>query len=61
MGDKTSSEHDENRDLRDNPATSRRDTNAESAAQQPERADTAGPHTVKPGVGAQAPGQTTRQ
>lgn len=60
MGDKTSHEN-EKRDLRDKPATSLRDTDAESVTEKPQRADTAGPHTVKPGVGAQAPCQTTRQ
>lgn len=59
MGDKPSSDN-KKHDLRDQPATSLRDTNTESP-QQPESPDSGGPHTVKPGVGAQAPGQTTRQ
>ncbi|HEY1963086.1 MAG TPA: hypothetical protein VGG69_11755 [Rhizomicrobium sp.] len=60
MGDKTSAEKNK-RDLRDAPATSLRDTDTESPIENPERAEGGGPHTVKPGVGAQAPGQTTRQ
>jgi hypothetical protein len=59
MGDKTPLEN-KKHDLRDAPATSLRDTNTESPAQ-PEQPNGNGPHTVKPGVGAQAPGQTTRQ
>jgi hypothetical protein len=58
MGDTPSSDNNKH-DLRDKPSTSLRDTNTESP-QQPEPADSGGPHTVKPGVGAQAPGQTTR-
>ena len=60
MRDKATTEHDK-RDLRDKPGTSLRDTDVESSSQQPERADGAGPKVVKPGTGAQAPGQTTRQ
>jgi hypothetical protein len=47
-------------DLRDAPPTSLRDTERDAPTQDPQRTDR-GPHTVKPGVGAQAPGQTTRQ
>lgn len=47
-------------DLRKAPPTSLRNTDRESPTQDPAR-DESGPHTVKPGVGAQAPGQTTRQ
>jgi hypothetical protein len=60
MGDNTPSEK-KKRDLRDRPATSLRDTDTESPTENPARAGDGGPHTVKPGVGAQAPGQTTRQ
>jgi hypothetical protein len=59
MGDKTSSE--KKHDLRDKPSASLRDTNTESPTQEPDRANSGGPDIVKPGVGAQAPGQTTRQ
>ena len=59
MGDKLSPEQ-KKQDLRDKPATSLRDTKAASPSQ-PEGSESEGPHTVKPGVGAQAPGQTARQ
>lgn len=43
------------------PATSLRDTNVQSPAQPSKPEDPATDlHTVKPGVGAQAEGQTTR-
>lgn len=60
MGDLRKDTENKKADLRDQPATSLRDTNQEAPLQQPQRTDS-GPHTVKPGVGAQAEGQTTRQ
>jgi acylglycerol lipase len=55
-------------DLRDKPAASLRDTNVESPAQDPQhenssdpRRPRSGPDIVKPGVGGQATGQTSRQ
>lgn len=47
-------------DLRKGPPTSLRNTDRESPTQDSAREDS-GPQTVKPGVGAQARGQTTRQ
>ncbi len=47
-------------DLRNAPPTSLRNTERESPTQDPPRVES-GPHTVKPGVGAQARGQTTRE
>ena len=57
------------RDLRDQPSTSLRDTNVESALQDPEeeksgdlRRPRSGPDIVKPGPGGQqAPGQTSHE
>ena len=60
MGDKTPFEN-KKHDLRDKPSTSLRDTDIESPTQEPERVGGGGPQTVKPGVGAQATGQTTRE
>jgi hypothetical protein len=55
-------------DLRDNPPTSLRDTNLQSTAEDPQRDNSSDPRRprsepdiVKPGVGSQATGQTTRQ
>ena len=55
-------------DLRDKPATSLRDTNVQSPVQDPQHENSSdpqrvrsGPDIVKPGVGSQATGQTTRQ
>ena len=55
-------------DLRDEPSTSLRDTNVQSPVQDPQhenssdpRRPRSGPEIVKPGVGGQATGQTTRQ
>ena len=47
-------------DLRNTPPTSLRNTERESPTQGPARVE-GGLHTVKPGVGAQARGQTTRE
>jgi hypothetical protein len=56
------------KDLRDLPATSLRDTNVQSPVQDPQgenssdqRRPRSGPDIVKPGVGGQATGQTSRQ
>ena len=55
-------------DLRDKPATSLRDTDVQSSVQDPQRENSSdpqrvrsGPDIVKPGVGSQATGQTSRQ
>jgi hypothetical protein len=62
--------HDSSRkpDLRDNPPTSLKNTNVQSTVQDPQsenssdpRRPRSGPDIVKPGVGSQATGQTTRQ
>ena len=55
-------------DLRDKPATSLKDTDVQSPVQDPQRDNSSdprrprsGPDIVRPGVGSQATGQTTRQ
>jgi hypothetical protein len=55
-------------DLRDTPPTSLKHTNTQSPVQDPQRENSSdpqrvrsGPDIVKPGVGGQATGQTTRQ
>ena len=55
-------------DLRDQPATSLKDTNRQSPVQDPQSENSSdprkvrsGPDIVKPGVGSQATGQTSRQ
>lgn len=55
-------------DLRDQPPTSLRDTNVQSPSEDPQRENSSdpqrprsGPDIVKPGVGGQATGQTSRQ
>lgn len=55
-------------DLRDRPATSLKDSNVQSPVQDPQRENSSdpqrvrsGPDIVKPGVGSQATGQTSRQ
>jgi len=55
-------------DLRDQPATSLKDSNVQSPVQDPQRENSSdpqrvrsGPDIVKPGVGSQATGQTSRQ
>jgi hypothetical protein len=55
-------------DLRDAPSTSLTDNNVQSPVQDPQRENSSdpqrsrsGPDIVKPGVGGQATGQTTRQ
>jgi hypothetical protein len=55
-------------DLRDQPSTSLKDTNVQSPVQDPQRENSSdpqrirsGPDIVKPGVGSQATGQTSRQ
>jgi hypothetical protein len=59
---------DKNRDLRDQPSTSLKDTNVQSPVEDPQRENSSdpqrvrsGPDIVKPGVGSQATGQTSRQ
>lgn len=56
------------RDLRDAPATSLKNTHVQSPVQDPQRENSSdpqrprsGPDIVKPGVGGQAAGQTTRR
>ncbi len=60
--------HDKKPDLRDMPATSLRDTDVQSPLQDPQNDNSSdpgkvrsGPDIVKPGLGSQATGQTTRQ
>jgi hypothetical protein len=55
-------------DLRDTPSTTLKDTEVQSPVQDPQRENSSdpqrvrsGPDIVKPGVGSQATGQTTRQ
>ena len=55
-------------DLRDQPPTSLKDASVQSPAQDPQRNNSSdprrarsGPDIVKPGVGGQATGQTSRQ
>ena len=55
-------------DLRNKPPNSLRDTDEQSPVQDPQRQNSSdpqrvrsGPDIVKPGVGSQATGQTTRQ
>jgi hypothetical protein len=55
-------------DLRDSPPTSLKDTDVRSPVQNPQRNPAedpqdraSGPDIVKPGVGSQATGQTSRQ
>lgn len=55
-------------DLRDQPSTSLKDTDVQSPVQDPQRENSSdpqrirsGPDIVKPGVGSQATGQTSRQ
>lgn len=62
--DQTSSKH----DLRDSPPTSLKDTDVQSPVQDPQRNTPEDPRNrnsgsdiVKPGVGSQATGQTSRQ
>jgi hypothetical protein len=54
--------------LRDQPPTSLRDTDVKSPVEDPQRENSSdpqrvrsGPDIVKPGVGSQATGQTSRQ
>jgi hypothetical protein len=68
MQEKTSNSSNKKHDLRDQPSTSLRDSNLQSAVQDPQRNKSedprdrnSGPDIVKPGVGGQATGQTTRQ
>jgi hypothetical protein len=68
MHEKSHDSANKKRDLRDQPPTSLRNTNVQSPIQDPQSENSSdprkvrsGPDIVKPGVGGQATGQTSRQ